>query len=463
MAEENVVKLVDTSGREISGQVEGLSDEAVVFRMKGRSVATIPLEKLSADSRALLLKLDLEGKISAGSWPIRGDISSPYRFGTAPREWIGQHVRLFLPEEPKNRRSASEVAFLQTIDTVIAAAKAMPLGGLVEPSRKFECQILNEAGYQAISDKVENRRRTKLAKALPVRRADPFGVSPVTEAMRRQSQTIFARAVRWTWDEESTILYFGPEAPGNLLEKDSDPEQRFSYQERRRAICCAAATLAFGEALEEFPQELIPGLFTYFETITLAAGEGLNYSTLRSGFEKLCSEGIPGGGSTRSKFGDPSVRAIREDGFEVESDMDAALIVYYLLHFEGKGQAQGLAAWFRTMKKERPAIQAKIDTAKEAFDRYQTQLMAYNREALVFNKRLADYKKAAAGGQQAQPPGNPPVRPIEPEIIKVFQSPDALKLLASSSNTIGMTALRNGKSPKEFAADFRATMGAFVK
>ena len=460
------VTLTDASGRSITGRIEAFSGQSVTFKINGRPTVKIPLEKLSEGSRNLLFQLEDQGEIGSEAWPEKAPLSKPYKFKAEGDVWTGDHVRIEFVEAPESRSSsAPEVAFLKMLDRVIAVSKAIPLGGLVERDRTFVCRIESPGRYGSLEKDVLERNKSRFVsglvpppEAVPVRDERSIILGPrVRQRVLPPPLRIDAKyEVNWCYDEQARTLHFRSDVPEDFLAPVPGIGVAFiPLEQRHRMIRTAAVHLAFGEKIKLLPPEFVEGLVTYFETIEQVAGEDLKFAKVGAGLRDLIKTGLP-----RYQKGQPALvrpspgeagRALAAGSFP-PNEIDAMLVAYYLLHLDGNGNAPALAAWSRAVRKEYRLMQAAVEKADAAKATFQPQVVEYNRACEIFRSKAEAYEAASRSGPGPDHPGPPPVSPSVPEEISA-----PLRILGAAELK-GNTALMRGRSPQQFATDFRAAL-----
>lgn len=442
------VTLTDTDGRSIVGQVLEISDTQVRFQISDRQPASIPLARLSEGSRAILLKMKGEGLLPAGTWPVRGSISVPYKFKAEGGVLTGNNVRLVFPYTIKPVASSPEVAFLMSVDTAIAAAKAIPLG-LIEKNRIFECRVVRTDRFIAMA----KARREKLSPPL----AHLFDGGPGGSGTRLAG----SRALRLTpqvhYDEDADVLYVTSESLDEFLSTDlGAPGTTCPLPERHRIIREAAVKMAFGKNHHRIPVSLRSAWAGYFATIDSVTGADLDYGKLSAGLRKLVQKGVPLGGLEHGeliKF-DPEAAVADLAAGRIPEGNNGILVIYYLLHLDDNRKASSLGTLLRTSLPEDDAIRL-------ACDNYRAEVAAFKDKAEAYNRALYAYHSKGGGPYTKPRPDNPPpIRPIPPPAsLEDFLESTPMLALAIRAESKRLQIILRNRSSAEVAADFDSVIG----
>ncbi len=465
----NIVTLTDRLGREMKGELAGVRNQIVHVRLANRRIVDVPWERLSDESRKLVEDALDEGRAPGGLWPQKGGVPVPYRFDADSNIWTGTHVRLVFPAPPKSSaRSSPEAAFLRALDIAVAAVKAMPLGDAVDTKEIFECEVLPDNAYGIVSQRIKERIQEKRRLAQPPAPTGPnagFRGEYIIVGPSLSSLPHFPRCIV---DMEQRKLYVRQDAPQNFLQPDPKRLESVPFFMRDRIVRQAAAELVFGDSLELISPDLQQALFDYVATIDQVTNPELDYTRIGRGLQKMVREGLPrlerGALVTKQPSPESAATALRVSG--VPATADAVLYAYYLLHMDKGGDAGGLAAYLRMAAKHKKETDGVIRDYNQAVTEWARTVMKFNKAVADFNSRVADYNTAlASGNPQAGvlQPGNPPERPEELPILKLYPDAAAVSAFVKKSKEQAESMLRRGRTSEEFAADFRAKMESVVK
>ena len=448
------ITLTDTEGRNIVGQVLEISDTEVRFQAIDRQPVSIPLTRLSEGSRAIVRKMKSEGLFPAGSWPVRGAITAPHKPKVNDRVWTGSHVRLVFPYEPvkANVSSSPEAAFLRSVDTAIAAAKAIPLG-LIEPKRIFECRVVSLNDFIAMT----KARREKLSPRLPWVMGMPFGES----APRLAGSGTHRLTPQIHYDEDADVLYVTIESLDEFLTPDRGSIGSICpIPERHRIVREAAVKMAFGKNHDRIPLSLRSAWSAYFATIDSALGPELDYGKLSGGLKKLVRRGVPSSGLEDAEFIklDPAAAAADLAAGRIPQGYNGALVIYYLLHLDHSRKAVSLGGLFRTPLPEDEAIRL-------ACDRYRADVAAFKDKAAAYNQALKTFFSRGGMPDGTPKADNPrPALPVPPAAsLEEFLGSSPMRALAVQAESKRLTILFRNRSNTEVATDFSAMMTKAVR
>jgi uncharacterized protein (DUF3820 family) len=426
----------------------------------GRQPASIPLARLSEQSRAVLQKMKTEGSLPAGNWPGRGSIPVPYKFKADAGVWTGTHVRLVFPDKLKPERqdpSSPAVVFLMSVDTAIAAAKAIPLG-LIEKDRIFECRVVDDHDFSAM---IEAKRRKLSPPLATMRNENPF--RPGTGDNGGKGRPLFGGfAPQVDYDEEASVLCINNNSLNQFLDPDRVPAE--GMLERQKLIRDAAVSMALGKYHDRIPASIRSAWATYFATIDFTLGPDLDYGKLTVGLKKLVKKGIPTNAAKEAegiKF-DPEAALADLAADRMPQGNNGALVIYYLLHLDGNRKAASLGTLLRTSLPEDEAIQLACDRYRADVAAFQAKAEAYNREMMASTTGNRAVHKTSDG--RTVPDNSSPSRPVPPaaSLGEFLESP-AVAPLVMAAEAKRMKILLRNRSNSEIAADFGSMIEKAVR